>query len=227
MRQILGDGNVLTNSNSMAERVLVSDFVKNNTVIGLYFATHSSPYVHQFTLKLVDIYRRILSSNRDPILSFDIIYVWLFDSDKDSFNEHYREMPWKAIPYREEHSIFLIKRLDDYFNVQKVPTLIILNALNGEVITKNGYQIINELGSNAIESWCRGEKAIRPWLPDEKFVWYYVSCDGGCNMYPLTGLRYQCKICENYDLCAACKQSKGHEHELHLLPPSAEDDEEN
>ena len=225
MRQILGDGEILKNSCQSGERILMSNFLKNNTAIGLYFAQDSSTLDRKFTSKLVDIYQQILSVSGNIPLLFDILYVWLYDLDKESFHEHYNNMSWKAIPYREQNSIILIARLNEYFNVQNTPTLIILNTSTGELITKNGYQVISQIGLNAIESWCSGEKAVCPTLSEEEFIWYYVSCDGGCGMSPLIGLRYHCEICENFDLCMACKESKGHEHELKLIKSSYETDD--
>ncbi|CAF4393141.1 unnamed protein product [Rotaria sp. Silwood2] len=225
MRQILGDGELLTNGNPTEEHILMSDLLKNNTAIGLYFVDHSSFGGH-FTLQLADIYNQMFSNDGHESLSFDIIYIWLYDLDKQSFNEHYKEMPWKSIPYREQDSIILINRLDKYFDIQRIPTLIILNTSTGEILANNGYQIISQMKLNAIESWCCGKKVICPRLPDEEFVWYHVYCDGGCNISPLRGLRYHCNICADYDLCVACKERKEHEHELQLLKPSYENEEE-
>ena len=225
MRQILGDGKLLTNNDQGGGHIQMSAFLKNNSAVALYFATRSSPFDRQFTLKLAEIYKQMLSSKENTPLLFDIIYVWLYDLDEESFDEHYKEMPWKAIPYREPHSIILIKRLDEYFHIQRTPTVVVLKTATGEILTKDGHRAIVQMKLNAIKSWCRGEKILCPRLPDEEFIWYETSCDGGCGMLPLIGLRYHCRICGNYDLCAACKQKQGHEHELDLLTPSYENDE--
>lgn len=38
-----------------------------------------------------------------------------------------------------------------------------------------------------------------------------VTCDG-CGMYPLTGIRYKCSICNNFDYCENCEEMYKNEH---------------
>ena len=38
-----------------------------------------------------------------------------------------------------------------------------------------------------------------------------VRCDG-CGLDPITGSRFKCSICENYDLCENCEESLGFKH---------------
>jgi len=40
-----------------------------------------------------------------------------------------------------------------------------------------------------------------------------VSCDV-CNMTPIVGIRYNCSVCSDYDLCAGCEEKVGHNHPL-------------
>ena len=39
-----------------------------------------------------------------------------------------------------------------------------------------------------------------------------VMCDG-CGMLPITGWRYKCSICDNYDLCENCEERIGRKHD--------------
>lgn len=38
-----------------------------------------------------------------------------------------------------------------------------------------------------------------------------VECDG-CGQAPISGVRYKCSICKDFDFCATCEERKGHEH---------------
>ena len=38
-----------------------------------------------------------------------------------------------------------------------------------------------------------------------------VECDG-CGVAPITGARYKCTVCKNFDYCENCEQTKGHPH---------------
>jgi uncharacterized CHY-type Zn-finger protein len=38
-----------------------------------------------------------------------------------------------------------------------------------------------------------------------------VQCDG-CKVAPITGIRYKCAVCEDFDYCAKCEENLGHDH---------------
>lgn len=92
---------------------------------------------------------------------------------------------------------------------------------DGKILTRNGREDIERIGVEALQTWARGEKIIRP--TGDKYEWPAV-CDG-CQTHPIIGQRYNCPTCGNYDLCSTCQQ-KGHEHPLVLEPqPKHEDDD--
>ena len=55
----------------------------------------------------------------------------------------------------------------------------------------------------------------------KKEIHYSIICDG-CNMGPLVGNRYKCKICQNFDYCEKCyeKNKTTHSHEFELIKKS-------
>lgn len=49
-----------------------------------------------------------------------------------------------------------------------------------------------------------------------------VECDG-CGISPITGIRYKCCVCKNFDYCEICEERLGHEHPfIKLVKPDVE-----
>lgn len=66
-----------------------------------------------------------------------------------------------------------------------------------------------------------------PWMPTLPLVNEFIACDG-CNQSPLQGLRFKCKACPDYDLCAKCFTEKSllhhgecDAHEFEIVTPWA------
>ena len=65
----------------------------------IYINTYSAQWCQRcrkLTSKLVQIYNDAFKKNND--LLFDIVFISA-DNDCESFNEYYKDMPWKAIPF--------------------------------------------------------------------------------------------------------------------------------
>jgi len=45
----------------------------------------------------------------------------------------------------------------------------------------------------------------------EEVIHKNYTCDG-CNVKPIVGVRYQCSVCEDFDFCEKCEDSKKHPH---------------
>ncbi|XP_061463489.1 dystrotelin [Rhineura floridana] len=85
-------------------------------------------------------------------------------------------------------------------------------------------------------AWLQSEPAILLWLPTchrlsaTEMVMHQVKCNI-CKSFPITGLRYRCLKCLNFDLCQVCfftgQQSKPHKksHPVveHCVPVSAKE----
>ena len=52
----------------------------------------------------------------------------------------------------------------------------------------------------------------------KKEIHWFVTCDG-CKMYPLTGKRYKCDVCPNFDFCEECyeKEKEKHKHKFKIV----------
>lgn len=58
------------------------------------------------------------------------------DQDHAAFNDYFgKEMPWAAVPYEGAR---LRQTLGAKYGVQGIPTLVILDAATGAVVTKDG-----------------------------------------------------------------------------------------
>ncbi|XP_066478088.1 dystrotelin [Tiliqua scincoides] len=92
------------------------------------------------------------------------------------------------------------------------------------------------VGEERFLTWLQSEPAILLWLPTchrlsvTKMVTHQVTCNV-CNSFPITGLRYRCLKCLNFDLCQVCfftgQHSKPHKksHPMmeHCVPVSAKE----
>jgi len=101
--------------------------------VGLYFSAHRCLPCTKFTSKLVSIYSNLREKNED----FEIVFVSL-DRDKDGYLQCYSDMPWLALPYDAEFS----KSLSWYFDIQGIPTLVIIGP-DGRTVTREGRNLIN------------------------------------------------------------------------------------
>ena len=175
-----------------------------NKYIGLYFSARWSFCSSIFREILTNAYFQATELK----LPFDIIFI-SGDQNQTAFDEEYKGMPWKALPL--DHRATRLQ-LRNHFSVLKMPTLVTIKP-TGERLNRWSQRNIDDLGIEAIRTWCMGEKVTSP---PEEYVWSTVTCDG-CDMTPLIGHRFYCQTCSNYDLCSKCKE-KGHGHDLRLVP---------
>ena len=64
-----------------------------------------------------------------------------------------------------------------------------------------------------VEDKKTNENDKKPEKNNFSFVFFGVQCDG-CNAKPITGVRYKCLSCENFDLCEACESKGVHQHHV-------------
>ena len=83
---------------------------------------------------------------------------WSLSSDQDptAMKSWFSEMgDWVAYKFGEG------KHLTNKYDIHGIPTLVVINAKNGEVITKNGRSDVNTHREKAVEEWmlqCQSEK---------------------------------------------------------------------
>ena len=151
--------------------VLVGDVVDNkgNTTsceslkeldaIGIYFSAHWCPPCRGFTPKLVESYEKMTAAGK----KWEIIFASSDRSESD-FDEYFGEMPWKALPHEDERK----EELDAMFEVSGIPTLVVIDAKTGAVISTGGRAKVDS----------DPEGAEFPWHPKP-----LNELDGGCVEY--------------------------------------------
>ena len=122
----------------------------SSKVLGLYFSAHWCPPCRGFTPKLAESYRKIKSAHGN---AFEIVYV-SSDRNEQDFAQYFADMPWLAVPY---HLRDLQTALGHMFGVSGIPALILLDGATGELITKNGRDVISKdpVGQQFPWAWAR------------------------------------------------------------------------
>jgi hypothetical protein len=82
----------------------------------------------------------------------EIVFV-SSDTTIESFTEYFVGMPWTTVPYKERENSL---SLGQHFNVDVIPTFIVLDGVTGKIKDSNGRAtIMNTHGivSHAIQHW--------------------------------------------------------------------------
>lgn len=111
------------------EAVEVADLRGEGKVLGLYFSASWCPPCHAFTPKLAETYKAVQAAGK----AFEIIFV-SSDRSQQDFQKYFASMPWLAIPQGDKRK----EQLSTLFEVQGIPTFVLLDADSGAVINANG-----------------------------------------------------------------------------------------
>jgi len=103
--------------------------------LGLYFSAHWCGPCRKFTPSLVTFYNKFRKEFKEK-KKFDIVFV-SSDNSEEAFNEYYRSMPWKAVPFDEPTRTKLGRK----FKVEGIPTLVILGP-DGATLTSSGVEAV-------------------------------------------------------------------------------------
>lgn len=108
-------------------------------MICLFFSANWCRPCRTFTPQLVQIYNSLIKAGR----SIEIIFV-SFDRDESGFGEHFKSMPWLAVPF----NVDLHSRLSDRYHVNRIPSFIPL-GLDGKSIEEDAIGLIEDYGASA------------------------------------------------------------------------------
>lgn len=75
-------------------------------------------------------------------LAFEIVFVST-DREEEAFEEYYASMPWLALPFKDK-----FRKNSRYFQVQGIPTLIILGT-DGKTVQMEAVDLIRDYGIQA------------------------------------------------------------------------------
>mmetsp|Transcript_22632 Transcript_22632/g.49548 ORF Transcript_22632/g.49548 Transcript_22632/m.49548 type:complete len:469 (+) Transcript_22632:243-1649(+) len=112
-----------------------------------YFSAHWCGPCRNFTPKLAETYQALKAAGKE----FELVFV-TSDRDEAGFKEYYGEMPdWLAVSWSCKKAR---DKLDSYFNVEGIPTLVVVDA---------DLSTINDKARGAVGSDPKGENF--PWRP--------------------------------------------------------------
>ena len=106
--------------------------VLNGKIVGVYFSAHWCPPCRAFTPKLAEWYNNSLQAK-----GMEVVFV-SSDKNEEAFKEYFAEMPWKALPFADRNCKGALSK---QFNVQGIPTLVILDT-DGSTITTAGRSTV-------------------------------------------------------------------------------------
>ncbi|CAF3901886.1 unnamed protein product, partial [Rotaria sp. Silwood1] len=210
--ELLGE-KLLQHNESGNESNEISTNQLDGKTIALYFSAHWCPPCRNFTPKLAEIFKETHNELKDK---FDIVFISC-DEDQSSFDEYFKEMPWKALPFSDGNSSTI---LGEKFNVEGIPALVVLSP-TCDKITADGVEEIRVASKKALDQWSQGKRLFWSREPrEDEYVWEDTACSL-CYLSPLIGSRHGCthKEC-NIDLCQTCLPNNKHEHPLveYLMP---------
>jgi len=155
------------------DSVSIAELREQNKYLGLYFSAHWCPPCKTFTPQLASAYKQHLKAK-----GLEIVFV-SSDRDARSFMEYYGEMPWKAIPMGDKRKEVLSKM----FDVEGIPTFVIIDAATGETITTDG----------------RGDVGADP--TGEEFPWAPKALNNMSAGKGLSSINEELSLCVLLDAC--------------------------
>lgn len=122
---------------AVEEVVLVprEQLLQDCDLLGVYFCAQSGgEEAHELTGQLAEIYVSLLAEGK----RVEVIFV---SSDEDSglFEEHFEAMPWLAVQYDQRDKK---RQLAELFGVRRVPWLVWVDVLTGEVLPAEGAETV-------------------------------------------------------------------------------------
>jgi len=103
--------------------------------LALYFSAHWCPPCKKFTPELINKYNDLKAAGK----KLEIIFVSR-DNTKEEFDGYFGTMPWLALPYGSES---VVNELSSLYEVEGIPTLVILDGATGKVTNPDGRAAVS------------------------------------------------------------------------------------
>lgn len=107
--------------------------------ICLYFSANWCRPCRNFAPHLVQLYTALKTQGE----KLEIVFVSL-DRDENGFLDHFKHMPWLAVPF----DIDMRKRLSGRLFIEHIPSLIPL-ASDGRTVKEDAVQLVEDFGPDA------------------------------------------------------------------------------
>ena len=208
----LNDDNILDGD---MNPVPLSNF--GGKIVGLYFSASWCGPCHHFTPQLAQKYQELVDAGE----MFDII-LFSSDSGEEKALEYFATMPWKMLRFKDREVKMLANEI---FEVDGIPTLVLVNSDSGTVITTEGRRALfsgslSEIEEREEEKRRRRKEAadriefkmpLQVKDPRHEHVLLKTKCKNRfeCDMCGESGLdwKFFCKLC-NTEVHADCLVSQ-------------------
>ena len=151
LQEILGDKLIKVNDGAIANvdfNTFYNEFSAKGEYVALYFGAHWAPPSRLFTTTLKDKFYNKLNEDADLAGKVEVIFV-TDDRAPDHFERNFKQMPWYAVPYADEHRRANLK---SKYGICELPTLVVISAETGEVVTHDGKNNVSD-GKSALTKW--------------------------------------------------------------------------
>lgn len=105
----------------------------NRSLIALYFSAHWCPPCRQFTPILIETYKELKRQGRH----FEVVFCSM-DREMKEYEDYSRSMPWLRLEFQDPRG----RELSNLFSVWSIPSLIIVDAETGTVVSTGGRSAI-------------------------------------------------------------------------------------
>eukprot|EP01106_Pelomyxa_sp_JSP_P005270 TRINITY_DN1835_c0_g1_i12.p1 TRINITY_DN1835_c0_g1~~TRINITY_DN1835_c0_g1_i12.p1 ORF type:complete len:576 (-),score=190.46 TRINITY_DN1835_c0_g1_i12:66-1793(-) len=129
----------------------------DSVMVGIYFSGHWCGPCRGFTPKLAAAYNKINATAPTAAGKKKNLEIVFSSSDKEvaAFNEYFAEMPWLALPYEDRDTS---KKLSEHFDVEGIPTLVLLDGTTGKTVEPEGVEAVSTYGAEGFP-WDAAAKA--------------------------------------------------------------------